>query len=118
MPVRALACFSGAAPAASISTLQNPLLGDRDRRRTEDLPSRIQERPQRGGLPPLLVPDHLSEDLEGLLPPQRSELAALKLYVHRHARQYRDAHTRCHALLDGLYALELHLLRGHHASHP
>ena|SRR3712207_3988458 len=76
----------------------NVLLSDLDWCHGEDLPSRLQERRQRGGLPPLLVPDHLGENLERLLPPQRSELAILKLCTHRHAWQDGDTHARGHAL--------------------
>src|SRR5215217_8907173 len=70
----------------------------------------LQERSKCGGFPPTFVPRHLCEDLEGLLPAQRGELACLQLRTHRDVWQDGDAHSGRDALLHGLYALELHRL--------
>ncbi len=50
----------------------------------------LQERSKRRGCPPTFVPRHLREDLERLLPPQRSELACLQLRTYRDVWQDGD----------------------------
>src|SRR5688500_18113598 len=80
----------------------------------EDLSGRLKKRPQSRGFPPFLVPHHLGEDLEGLLPPQCGEPAVLDLCLYGHAYEDGYTHAGGHALLYSLYALELHSLRRHH----
>src|SRR5918998_3762659 len=75
----------------------------------------LQERSKRGGFPPTFVPRHLRENLEGLLPPQRGELACLQLRTYRDVWQDGDTHPGRDALFHGLYALELHRLRRQYA---